>query len=87
MKEVEIWQVQEWNWECPECGHDNSFTMEPSDYKIMKCGLCDVMFKQKAASQQPDSVDGDAECNFFNECTLKNYVCNGKKCRLYHPRN
>ena len=59
LKEAEIWQVQEWNWKCPECGHDNSFTMEPPDYKIMKCGLCGGMFKQKAASQQ--GVEAETE--------------------------
>ena len=55
MKEAEIWQVQEWNWDCPECGHANSFTKEPSDYKIMECGLCSEMFRQKVASQQVNS--------------------------------
>ncbi len=61
MREAEVWQVQEWNWICPECGQDNSFTVNPSDYKIMKCGgwWCGKMFKQKVASQQ--AVEPDAE--------------------------
>lgn len=43
---IEVYELERWGWDCPECGHFNEISEDPSYEEELYCFECEKTFSE-----------------------------------------